>query len=79
MYENVVRFSYFFVSFFCFTVGGDNDQDVYDLPTSYLNGRRQRRMTLLQSLRYQNKQLADSGFELLPEEKSNKGNCALTS
>ncbi|VDD95815.1 unnamed protein product, partial [Enterobius vermicularis] len=62
----------------CSSVGGDNDQDVYDLPTSYLNGRRQRRMTLLQSLRYQNKQLADSGFELLPEEKSNKDGESIT-
>uniref|UniRef100_A0A0N5A829 PDZ domain-containing protein 2 n=1 Tax=Syphacia muris TaxID=451379 RepID=A0A0N5A829_9BILA len=56
----------------CSSVGGSNDQDLEFVSNLYSNGRRHRRMTLLQSLRYQNKQLADSGFELVAEEKSNK-------
>ena len=59
-----------------FSVGGSNDCDQVEYSFNpYLAGRRPRRMTLLESLRYQNKQLADSGFELLPEEKNSKGTC----
>uniref|UniRef100_A0A915AEB8 C2 domain-containing protein n=1 Tax=Parascaris univalens TaxID=6257 RepID=A0A915AEB8_PARUN len=54
----------------CTSVDASNECDEFTLPASnpYLYGRR-RRMSLLQTLRYQNKQLADSGFESQTNEK----------
>lgn len=47
------------------------DQCALSASNPYLSGRR-RRMSLLQSLRYQNKQLADSGFEIHQAERSER-------
>ncbi|MFH4982642.1 hypothetical protein AB6A40_009351 [Gnathostoma spinigerum] len=56
-----------------FSIAVDTTDDISQSPSCsanpYFNGRR-RRMSLLQSLRYQNKQLADSGFIYHPSDAS---------
>ncbi|VDM37771.1 unnamed protein product [Toxocara canis] len=56
-----------------FAVDASNEADQFVLSASnpYLSGRR-RRMSLLQTLRYQNKQLADSGFECHQSDKAER-------